>query len=98
MVRSRSNIQKESPGTDKNWRPAPDGPTGAIAVGASAARRRAWAAAPLETTKNVATTVSWSTLRGLYAAGFLEEREDWRRHALTGGEGAVVSMGLNEGR
>ena len=46
--------------------------------------------------QDVATTVSWTTLGGLYAAGLWEEREDWRHHALTGGEGAAVSMGLTK--
>jgi len=44
--------------------------------------------------QDVATTVSWTTLGGLYAAGLVAGSEDWRHHALTGGEGAVVSMGL----
>ena len=46
--------------------------------------------------QDVATTVSWTTLGGLYAAGLWEEREDWRHNALTGGEGAAVSMGLTK--
>jgi PAP2 superfamily len=46
--------------------------------------------------QDVATTVSWTTLGGLYAAGLWEGREDWRHNALTGGEGAVVSMGLTK--
>jgi len=46
--------------------------------------------------QDVATTVSWTTLGGLYAAGLAAEREDWRHDAFTGGEGAAVSMGLTK--
>jgi membrane-associated phospholipid phosphatase len=46
--------------------------------------------------QDVATTVSWASLGGLYAAGLWEQRDDWRHNAITGGEGALVSMGLTK--
>ncbi len=44
--------------------------------------------------QSAATTASWVSLGSLYAAGLWENRDDWRRHALTGGESALVSAEL----
>ncbi len=44
--------------------------------------------------QTAATTASWVSLGALYAAGLWAGRDDWRHHALTGGESAVVSAQL----
>jgi hypothetical protein len=44
--------------------------------------------------QTAATTASWVSLGALYAAGLWVGRDDWRHHALTGGESALVSAQL----
>jgi PAP2 superfamily len=44
--------------------------------------------------QTAATTASWVSLGALYAAGLWAGRDDWRHHALTGGESALVSAQL----
>jgi hypothetical protein len=44
--------------------------------------------------QTAATTASWVSLGALYAAGLWVGNDNWRRHALTGGESALVSAEL----
>jgi membrane-associated phospholipid phosphatase len=44
--------------------------------------------------QTAATTASWVSLGALYAAGLWAGRDDWRHHALTGDESALVSAQL----